>query len=336
MNIVFIGDCDYNTGPSNVNKSFRRYLSEQIYFLKYKQKIVRAAEAAVSVLKAEAVIISGLSIINGLALNEAAILKKPVIYIMHGCYAYECEINRFNKDNKALQLEKKMLEKASIIVTVSEKYMNLVAAHFPEYKNKLTYINNGIEWSDFVNVCNHTDSCDPYMILSMGGGRPQKNNIVVCDAVQILNEKYHKPFQYIVLGRDYQDTPKIKQKKYTNYVGQVSRKEVLEWLEKTSIYIQNSSYESFGLAPIEALCMGCNLLISQNVGAISILNTITESDMILDCMNAEEIAQKIMQVYNNNNQNRLLSGIDRDTSSCEFASRKLMEIITNYKYMRRK
>lgn len=326
--MIFVGDCDYNTGPSNVNKDFKRYLSEKMYFLKYKNKILRAIEVIIHVFLSDTVIISGLSVINNLALDVAVISHKHIIYLMHGCYAYESKMNLFKENKKAIRLEQKMLRKSHKIITVSERYMGFVSELFGEYADKLTFINNGIEWSDYEKTNVH-EMRDPFLILSMGGGRPQKNNIVVCDAVKILNEKYNLPFRYVVLGRDYLDTPKIKEKEYTEYVGQVPRNEVEVWLHKTSIYIQNSSFESFGLAPIEALCHGCNILLSQNIGAISILKTVSEDDLIKDCMDSEEIAEKIIKVYKNNNQARLIKGIDRSTSSCRYSAKRLLNIAEN-------
>lgn len=32
MKIMFVGDCDLNTGPSNVNKEFKKILSDRVSF----------------------------------------------------------------------------------------------------------------------------------------------------------------------------------------------------------------------------------------------------------------------------------------------------------------
>ena len=279
MKIVFIGNCELNTGPSNVNKEFKKILHEKISFLKFKIKILRAIETIIKVMWSDVIVISGMSIINDLALKGAIFFKKKIIYIMHGYYAYEEKLNKFDHNKKKIKSEEYLLERANKIVTVSEKYMNFVLGYFPNYKEKLTFINNGVNWKQYQNIKNLNER-NPYLLISMGGGRPQKNNIVICEAVTLLNEKYNLPFRYVVLGRDYKDTIFIKQNKYTKYIGQVSKERVEEWLKKSSIYIQNSTFEPFGLAPIEALCMGCNLLISNNVGAISILNNITEEEII--------------------------------------------------------
>lgn len=325
MEIVFVGDCDYNTGPSNVNKSFKKYLSKNIYFLKHTNKAFRIVETVKAVIKSKVVIISGLSYINNIAFYIAKALKKTIIYLMHGCYVYEAEENGYLLNKKVVKQEERILLSVQKIIAVSELFMKWAVKRFPEYEAKFTYINNGIEWSDY-KVTNFTKR-DPYLILAMGGGRPQKKNIVICKAVQILNEQYKKPFKLVVLGRDYADTDRIKRSPYTEYLGQLSKNEAAEWLRRAFIYIQNSSFEPFGLAPIEALCSGCNLLVSKNVGAISILNRIQENDIIQNCCDPNEIAQKVLKIHVNENHERLLRGIDREKASCKYASSRLMEII---------
>lgn len=324
MNIVFIGDCDKNTGPSNVNKDFKRYLEKDIAFLKNKNKILRCFETIKLCLKANIIIISGLSVINNVALWCARITDKPVIYLMHGCYMYEAKINKYTFNERTEKKERSMLAYAKRIIAVSELYMNWVKKYFPEYNDKITFINNGIEWSNYDLTVDKMR--DPYMVLAMGGGRPQKNNIVVCRAIQLLNEQYLMPFRFVVLGRDYADTEAIKKSPYTRYLGQVPKEELKEWIAKATIYIQNSSFEPFGLAPVEALCSGCNILVSKNVGAISIIGSIEKDDIIEECNNVKEIALKIMNVFKNPNNKRLLSGIDRETTSCQYTSMRLLDI----------
>lgn len=326
MKICFIGDCDYNTGPSNVNKSYKKHLKNKMRFLRYRNKALRSFETVYSVLLTNVTIISGMSYINQLALYTAKLFKKTIIYLMHGSYSYECILNDSPKSKKNEENEKAMYKYADKIILVSEQYMKWFKGYMPEYSDKVTYINNGIDWKNTVIHNNEKNHRNPYMLIAMGGGRPLKNNKTVCQAVKLLNEKYHMPFEFMVLGRDYEDTDTIKNSEYTKYLGQLEREQVNEWLAKANICIQNSSIESFGLASIEALCSGCNLVISKNVGSISILSNISENEIVQDVNNPEEIAKRIIYVYNHPNNDRLLKGIDVKKTSCEYASNKLLKI----------
>jgi glycosyltransferase involved in cell wall biosynthesis len=57
--------------------------------------------------------------------------------------------------------------------------------------------------------------------------------------------------------------------------------------------VQNSSFETFGLAVCEALSAGSELLIAKNVGAISVIDNLTEKNIINSPDDIDEIAKKI-------------------------------------------
>ena len=83
------------------------------------------------------------------------------------------------------------------------------------------------------------------------------------------------------------------------------------YYRKSNLYIQNSEFETFGLATMEALICGCNLLISQNVGAKAIINGLEANDLINDVDNIKEISNKIMHNLFNSNNNRLINSIKK-------------------------
>ena len=62
---------------------------------------------------------------------------------------------------------------------------------------------------------------------------------------------------------------------------------------------------------MEALICGCNLLISQNVGAKAIINGLEANDLINDVDNIKEISNKIMHNLFNSNNNRLINSIKK-------------------------
>jgi len=167
------------------------------------------------------------------------------------------------------------------------------------------------------------------LVLSTGGGRPLKKNVVICKAVKILNEKYNLPFKFAILGRDSTDTKELKEAPYTQYIGQISKQDAMAWFKKTNIYITNSVVESFGLAPIEALSLGCSLLTSKNVGALSIIDTLQDVDTIQNYDDEYEIAGKIKELASIGNNQRLLNGINKEETSVEASCKGLFNIIQN-------
>ena len=83
---------------------------------------------------------------------------------------------------------------------------------------------------------------------------------------------------------------------------------------------------------VEALSMGCNLLVSQNVGALSILNQIEATDVINNPEDIDEIGEKIIYNLTHSNHERLLASIEKDKTSWEATNQKLNEIIGELKY----
>lgn len=327
MNILFIGDYKANTGPSNVNKNLKKYLSNEVLYLNSKNIIMKSIELIVKTFYSKVIIISGVSRINLIAIKLAKLLDKKMIYILHGCIEYENKINNLNNSGGET-IEKECFESAHCILAVSENYMRWFKEYYPKYKYKTSYLNNGIEWEVLDKVRNITSiEREPNTIITMGGGRPQKNNVKICEAIKLLNNKSGNKLKLIVLGRDYEDTEKIKSYDFVDYVGQVNHDEIYIYLKKAGILIQNSTVESFGLAPIEALLSGCDILVSKNVGASCIMQSIEETDIINDCNDINEIAEKIEYLLNNTNNVRLLDGIDRDKTSCKYAANRLMRLI---------
>ncbi|MDD2391380.1 MAG: glycosyltransferase family 4 protein [Bacilli bacterium] len=329
MKILFLGDYKANTGPSNVNKNLKEYLPKNVIYINSSKKIFRIIEIFIKAFLSNVIIISGHSKSNRICINISKIFgrKKKILNIQHGSASYENETNNLN--NKKMVIEEKyLLDNVDLILCVSENFMKWFKNYSPQYSHKTSYLNNGVDWGILDKEKNKTIiNKEPNTIITMGGGRPQKNNVMICEAIKILNEEKNKKYKLIVLGRDYEDTEKIKSYNFVDYVGQVKYEEACYYLKKSSIFIQNSSLESFGLATIEALLSGCNILVSKNVGAISILTLIDEIDIIGDCNNPNEIASKILYLSKNPNNKRIIRDLDKNKTSYKYAANRLMEIV---------
>ncbi|UTW68395.1 glycosyltransferase [Anaerobacillus sp. HL2] len=94
--------------------------------------------------------------------------------------------------------------------------------------------------------------------------------------------------------------------------------------------MQNSYLESFGLAAVEALISGCDILLSKNVGSICVITSSKQTDIIYDFDNPIEVAEKIEYLLKNTNK-RLLNGIERDKTSYQYAANRLLALISDLK-----
>ena len=102
-------------------------------------------------------------------------------------------------------------------------------------------------------------------------------------------------------------------------------------MHQSGLFIQNSCFETFGLAPLEALACGCDLLLSDKIGARFILKGLEDGDLIHDYSDRDEIADKIMRLMQQGNHERLQQSIDKESTSWEARTMQLVELLQKIK-----
>lgn len=306
--IYFVGDILNDTGPAIVNKSYYPYLNDEVIFCKTNKKILRILHFFFFFLNKKTIIISGFSKLNYYFSKIAKIFNKNVIYIMHGYIKEEMKFS--NKINpKKEKIEYNLLKNVDKILCVSEFFANFMKNKLPEFKDKISFVNNGIIEVKSRKTKNKNND---YIIISVGGGVRQKNNLAICQAIDKLKDN---KIRFIVIGSLGSDGNKIKEYSFVEYYERLPHEEVLEKMSNSDLYIQNSYFETFGLAIVESINCGCDLLISKNVGVLSILNGIEQKDIIYDNDNIEEISEKIY------NKTKFRSNIYYNSSECSWKNR---------------
>lgn len=327
MKVLFLGDFWFNGGPTNVNKGLRQYLSDRYIYLSTNNKILKILQTIYYTVFSSKVIYSGIMNVGLFSIIVSKILRKKNAYLMHGCIEYETKINK-TTNKLGMIIEKMHWEIADKIICVSDPFAEWFKSNYPKYKDKVVVVCNGVKWDehDLLDISNQRKN---NLIVVTGGDRLTKNNIAVCEAVKLLNNDYGYNFELFIFGNL---NKKDSENEYNNFEfvewkGLVERKELFEYFKKSNIYIQNSSFEPFGLSPIEALLCGCNLIVSSNVGALTIIDSIQKEDIIYDTKNIREIADKILNVYRMNNNERLLNSIDKNKTTYKARAKELERII---------
>lgn len=328
MKILLIGEYRYNGGPSNVNKKIIENLNGDIMYIKSTSKFKKLLELIVKIFKSDVVVFSGNSSHTSILCKFSKILNKKNVYIMHGYFKYEVELNNLQGYEKEIRSEEKTLKNVDKILCVSEKYMNFIKTKLPNYSYKIDFFNNGVEIKKGYNHIPTTNNS--FKIALFGGSRPSKNNEPVCLAVQKLIEE-NFDIEINVFGRNFaNDEGFLRKYKFVNYLGHIEQKQLYKELEKIDIFILNSSLESFGLTVFDALSCGCSILLSQYCGCLSVLKT-DENDVIFDPKNVDEIANKIKFLLTYPNNKKILDSLDLERTSWKSTSRKLMKICNQIK-----
>lgn len=285
-------------------------------------KAARFFELIFKIPRASVLFISGHSRQNILAMRIGRLFGKRSAYLMHGAVEYENSINQAENKQMAAD-ERKMMEMADMILAVSGQFESWLREHYPQYADKTDHVTNGIDW-DILTENATGDERDPEGIISVGGGMPRKCIINVCKAIEKLNANGHS-LTLTVAGDKGADSDKIAAYPFVRDIGLVSHEELMREYHRNRIFIQNSVFETFGLAPLEALLSYADVLISKECGALSVIKKTEDMDIIDDPGNIEEIASKIETLLKEENHTRLLVELDKESTSWRKRAAELVE-----------
>lgn len=322
-----VGNFNDVNGPSLVNQSLRKERKEQSRYSLAKTKIGRVIEVLVKTIGMDVVGFSGLSQIDRIGIKWAKILKKPTFYIMHGYVERELLLEQ-EENSKLIELERYVLKNVDKIIPVSKNFEEYLKEEIPEFKTKFEYMNNGVDWGAMDKIHVHRrESGKEYWITSIGGGLHRKNNLTICKGIEMIKDQVEYPIRYKIIGKAGRDIEVICKYPFVEYLGEISHRDVLECLGQTHVYIQNSYFEPFSLAVVEALMCGCDVLIAKEVGAISILEGVEKEDLIEDNDNPEEIAQKLLTHLKGSNNQRIVTQMNQKETSWQASNDQLTQII---------
>ena len=152
-----------------------------------------------------------------------------------------------------------------------------------------------------------------HIVAVSGGNRLIKNNHLVCQAIQQLNEQgFH--CQLKIFGEHDDKNEDLSKYPFATYMNQLNKNEFYEWLDRIPLFILVSELETFGLVVADAINCHCSILLSNNIGASSILQ-LKEEDIIINPHNITTLANKIRHLLENPNADRLLKSINTEAYS---------------------
>ena len=324
MRVFVVGDYRTGTGPANVTKEYLLRFPDDTRRLIFSSKALRAVEIIFKMIFSSVVLISGYSKQNLLALRWARMLGKPSAYLMHGCVDHENAINEC-VDETMSRVEKQTMELSTAIYAVSEHFAGWLKTCYPEYSHKISAAVNGVDTELLENRSAYAfGQRDLGMILSVGGGMPRKKIKHICKAVDLLNKKARTiKYRLVVVGDKGRDDDIINSYPFVENLGLVDSAETGKLYRQAAVFVQNSCFETFGLAPMEALMNGCSILLSKEIGALELLGNVEDGDVIRNWYDETEIASKIEKLLEKGNAYRLIKAFDKESASWEARTTQL-------------
>lgn len=332
MNILFLGEINGNSGPDNVHKKLLEnwVARDKICIPQAKSQILKAIKAIWMGVKCDVIFSPGSSWIEITVHFVLGILKKPVVCFNHGYVPYENVVNNLGLSKTKIEAIKWHMKKATRIITNSELQMTFVMHELPETRSKICYVTLGID--EFTIPKRNDGFKGEYVIAVSGGTRPIKGNDVVARAVALLRTEGLN-CRLDIFGRRYAENHELDEaieRANGRYVGQIAQSEFLMALKGVDVFVMNSRHEPFGLSALEALQAGDSLLLSKNCGVLEVMAP-ADCDVVTDCEDAKEVADKIRYLLREPNAFRLFESIDFQThswSECAERIRKEMLIAT--------
>jgi glycosyltransferase involved in cell wall biosynthesis len=143
-------------------------------------------------------------------------------------------------------------------------------------------------------------------LLFIGRLEERKNIIGIIKAFEILKEKYAIPHKLVLAGKfGFGKEKIIRELAGTNWpkdivmTGFVSEKEKWSLLRKADAFLFPTFYEGFGLPILEAQSVGTPVVASNNSSVSELISGANGASAILvDPMNAEEIAEATQKILN--------------------------------------
>lgn len=203
---------------------------------------------------------------------------------------------------------RKSVEKAEKIITLSESSKKEIIDHYQSNPNKIivTYESGNLEIDRQAKRTLGNDvekrQLKPF-ILYVGNAHPHKNVETLVDTMLLLRTQ-RPELKLVLIGSDKFFFPKIQQyimrKNLQNniiVVGEVPNDLLTQWYKNAECFVTASLMEGFGIPPLEAMSVGCPVIVSD----IPVFHEIYQyAATYFDPHDPEDIAETITKTLANN------------------------------------
>ncbi|MHA6248836.1 glycosyltransferase family 4 protein [Pontibacter sp. CAU 1760] len=180
----------------------------------------------------------------------------PVVAVVHSCVLSWWKAVKGEETPASWQQYKKLvtrgLQAADLVVAPTQAMMNQAEALYGPFKSR-TVIYNGRAQSSY-----QFGTKEPF-VFSMGRVWDEAKNISM---LAHIASDLSWPV-YIAGDERHPVTGKPIDLENVHFLGQLTEKEVADWLSRASIYALPSKYEPFGLTILEAAMSGCALVVGK-------------------------------------------------------------------------
>jgi glycosyltransferase involved in cell wall biosynthesis len=222
-----------------------------------------------------------------------------------------------------------LVRQADAIITISHSSQQDIVEWLGADEAKFEVIANGVDSEFFTPLQDHElvegRHClerlkvkSPYL-LNIGANVPRKNKVNLIKAFEILKQRHRVPHQLVLAGGARLDDACQKAietssaRDHILNIGYVSDIDALRLLQQADVFVFPSTYEGFGLPPLEAMSCGTPVAMS-NTSALPEVGA--DAAVYFDPLDPEAISESIVHLLSDQTRRRecITSGILRSRS----------------------
>ena len=217
-----------------------------------------------------------------------------------------------------------VLKNNQLLLAVSEFNKNEIMDKINHKNIKVIY--NGVD----TNKYKLSNKKKQDIVLTVSGIKKsnldRKGLITFVKSAKLLPE-----LQFVIIGKTIDNSVEYLKKiapKNVNLIGFLSEKDLIKYYQKAKVVCQLSYYESFGLAPAEAMACGCvPVITNERIGVSEVIN---ELGFFVKYGDHKQTAKKIKKaVQNSDKLQKKVEERIRKSCSLDLREEKLKNIILN-------
>ena len=194
-----------------------------------------------------------------------------------------------------------VVEKAKACIAVSQKFSNYLEAQFPS--SNWIYIPNIVNDDFFTSpkVVGNTGLSSKIRIISICHLNKNKNTALLIKAFALVLEQDVDFNLELVIGGEGVERKTLQSlvenlglKNHVQFLGPLTRNQVKQEINQSSIFVVSSKYETFGVVVVEALALGKPVVSTQCGGPESIINK--DVGVLVENDSVTELAKGILHV----------------------------------------
>jgi len=227
---------------------------------------------------------------------------------------------------------KKTIKNGDAIIADSECTKNDLLKLYPEINKEKTYvIYPGISknFKPISDATNYSLQPTPFL-LYVGAIEPRKNLTTAIEVFsELIKDSKFSNFNFVIAGKAgwnnedvLQSITELKLENKVKFIGFVADEELPYLYNAASLTVYLSSYEGFGLPPLESLACGTKVIAGDN----SSLKETVDKEFLVDINDKNKILEKMKYLLNN--KIKINTKEVQDRFNWKESAKKFLEIIS--------